>query len=57
MGFSLDIEDLRICLNEVDEVSDQISKGKSHKRSEGGGGEKMFLSGPFFATFPFILFD
>ena len=24
MGFSLDVEDLRICLNEVDEVGHQI---------------------------------
>ena len=25
MGFSLDVEDLRICLNEVDEVGHQIN--------------------------------
>ena len=45
MGFSLDVEDLRICLNEVDEVGDhhQIKEGVQKRRET----DFIFLAGPF----------
>ena len=39
MGFSLDVEDLRICLNEVDEVGHQIKEGVQKRRK---GGKSFF---------------
>ena len=42
MGISLDVEDMRICLNEADEVGHQLFQ---------------FFSQNFLDTFPHILFD
>ena len=51
MGFSLDVEDLRICLNEVDEVGQRV-KGRCPTKEEGG--EDRF---PDLILTPSLLFD